>query len=159
SRAVARRGASPPRRPDAPGPTVRCWRAMSLLLRRALLAAAVVVHLVALYAPRLPSTGAADVPGSDKLGHVAVFAAVALTGMLAHVPARVLVPVLLGHAVVSELVQHALLPNRTGDPADVVADAVGVLLGWGVAWALTRRRREAQRPGGRLSAAGADERG
>ncbi|MEE6273382.1 VanZ family protein [Georgenia wangjunii] len=119
-------------------------------LRRALLVLAIGAHLLALYAPRVPSTGAEGVPGSDKLVHAAVFALVALTGMLAGVPARVLVPLLLAHAVVSELVQHALLPNRSGDVWDAVADVVGVALGWALGRALSARRdpRAARGPSG-----------
>lgn len=123
-----------------------------MTFRRALLALAVVVHLVALYAPRLPSTGADGVPASDKLGHVAVFGAVALTGMLAGLPARRLVPALLAHALVSELVQHWLLPDRTGDPVDVVADVAGVAAGWWLGDRLSRRAM----PGGARGRAGRD---
>ena len=36
---------------------------------------------------------------------------------------------LAAHAVVSELVQHWLLPHRSGDAADVLADLAGVALG------------------------------
>ncbi|MFD7951184.1 VanZ family protein [Micrococcus luteus] len=34
----------------------------------------------------------------------------------------------------SELVQHAWVPLRTGDPLDVVADLAGVVLGVLAAW-------------------------
>jgi hypothetical protein len=33
------------------------------------------------------------------------------------------------HGIESELVQHALLPARSGDPADAVADLAGVAVG------------------------------
>ncbi len=90
-------------------------------------AAAVLVQLGVLYAPR-----AADpAPGLplDKVVHVALFAAVAWTGLRAGVPRRPLVALLLAHAVVSEVVQGTLLPHRSGDVRDALADAVGVLVG------------------------------
>lgn len=42
------------------------------------------------------------------------------------------------YAVVSEIVQGALLTDRSGDPYDVVADLLGALLGWWVAGRLLR---------------------
>jgi hypothetical protein len=57
------------------------------------------------------------------------------------------------HAVSSELVQHWLLANRSGDPADVAADLLGVGLGLAVAWKLAARTAvAATRSGGSLSA-------
>ncbi|WP_165865723.1 VanZ family protein [Vallicoccus soli] len=94
---------------------------------RAALVVAVVVQLVVLYAPS--AGGAAGVPHLDKLVHAAVFAAVAVTGRRAGLPAGPLLAVLLGHAVLSEVLQGALLPGRSGDPLDAVADAAGAVLG------------------------------
>lgn len=85
-----------------------------------------------LYWPGTPSAG--GVPGLDKVVHVLVFAAVALAGRRAGVPVRWLAVLLLGHAAVSEAVQHALLPGRSGDPGDLVADAVGTLGGLVAPW-------------------------
>jgi hypothetical protein len=73
--------------------------------------------------------GTGGVPYLDKLVHVLVFAAVAWTGLRAGVPARWLLPLLVLHAVTSELVQARLLAQRSGDPADVVADLAGTLAG------------------------------
>jgi hypothetical protein len=87
----------------------------------------VVAHLAALYWPRVGIEG--PVTWSDKVLHVALFALPAAAGLLAGFrPAVVLVPLAL-HAPVSEALQHLVLPNRSGDPADVVADLVGVVLG------------------------------
>ncbi|SDQ73080.1 VanZ family protein [Quadrisphaera sp. DSM 44207] len=97
------------------------------LLARAVLALAVLVHLVVLYAPRAPSGG--GTPGVDKVVHVAVFALVVWAGRWARLARRPLVLVLLGHALVSEALQHWLLPARSGDSLDVLADAAGVALG------------------------------
>lgn len=105
----------------------RAWQIAFLL--------AVAVNLAVLYAPS--PGGAPAVRGLDKVIHVVVFAAVAYSGARAGLPARALVPALLLHAVVSELVQHTLLPSRTGDPLDLVADGFGTLVGW----VLVRGRR------------------
>lgn len=94
---------------------------------RAALGLLVVVHLVVLYAP--DAGGAPPFPGADKVVHVATFASVALAGLGAGIAARWWVSVVAAHAVVSELVQHWLLPHRSGDPADVVADLLGVAVG------------------------------
>ena len=95
--------------------------------RRAALALAVAVNLVLLYWPRSP--GAAGVPGVDKLVHLATFAALTWTGLRAGLGARWWLPVLGLHAVTSEVVQAMVLPRRSGDLLDVVADLVGVLVG------------------------------
>jgi VanZ family protein len=93
---------------------------------RLLLALAVVVQLVVLYAPRAPSTG--PVPGVDKLVHATVFAAVAWAAVRCGFARPLVAAVLAAHAVLSELVQAGLLPGRSGDPLDVVADVAGVVL-------------------------------
>lgn len=100
-----------------------------VLPARALLAAAVVVQLAVLYWPGPVDAGGALVPGADKIVHLLVFAAVAVTGRLARVPLPLLAGLLVGHAVVSELVQHHLLARRTGDVWDVLADVAGALAG------------------------------
>ncbi len=122
---------------------------MSPSVRRTVLVLAVLLHLAVLYAPTVPDTGVSGVPGADKTAHVAVFALVVAAALWAGLPARVVVPLGLAHAVVSEVVQHAAYPGRSGDVWDVVADVVGVGLGWG-AVALVRARRDARRPSGRV---------
>jgi len=130
--------------PDAPArPGQRSGRRRALA--RTAFALAVLLQLVVLYAPRAPSTG--GVPGVDKAVHLAVFGLAAWTGLRAGVPGRLLLPLLLAHAVVSEVLQHLVLPDRSGDPLDAVADAAGVLLGAGLAVLAGRRasRRLARR--------------
>jgi len=84
-------------------------------------------HLAALYWPRVSVQG--PVAWTDKVVHVTLFAVPALVGLLAGVrPAYLLVPLAL-HAPVSELLQHAVLPNRSGDVWDAVADLSGVVVG------------------------------
>ena len=95
--------------------------------RRAAFAAAVLVHLAVLYAPSAPAAPAAG--DLDKVVHAAAFAAVAWTGRLAGLPALPLALALGGHALVSEALQSALLPGRSGEWSDVAADVAGTLLG------------------------------
>jgi hypothetical protein len=93
---------------------------------RALLAVTVAVQLAVLYWPRTAGDG---LPYVDKLVHAAVFGAVAWAGCRAGVPHRVLVPLLVAQAVVSEVVQARLLSGRSGDPAEVAADLAGTAVG------------------------------
>ncbi|MGW7680305.1 VanZ family protein [Kribbella sp. NPDC054772] len=96
--------------------------------------AAVALQLYGVYAPREagPHVG---IPQIDKVAHLFLFAAVAFTGLKVGVPARWLLGALAANAVVSELVQHWLLPQRDGDPFDALADLAGVALG---AWLASR---------------------
>jgi VanZ family protein len=93
---------------------------------RLLLVVAVVVQLVVLYAPRAPSTG--STPGVDKVVHATVFGAVAWAAVRCGGARWVVAVVLAAHAVLSEVLQAGLLPARSGDPFDAVADVVGVAL-------------------------------
>ena len=77
-------------------------------------------------------------PYADKLVHVLVFLALAWTGRRAALPVRPLAVGLLAYAVASEVIQHSLLPGRSGDWTDVVADLVGATAG------LVLARRPAQ---------------
>lgn len=94
---------------------------------RVLFGLALAAQLVALYAPSGPSEG--GIPHLDKLVHAGIFGAVALTAAAVGLPLRWVVPVLLVHAGVSEVVQGTLLPHRDGDWHDSLADVVGTLLG------------------------------
>lgn len=106
-----------------------------------LLALSLAAHLLVLYLPGddVPAP-AFEVPGLDKLVHVFAFGVPALLAVLL---VRRLWPalVLLVHAPVSEALQAALAQGRSGDPADVAADVVGVVLGTGLALVLARRGR------------------
>lgn len=113
------------------GAPTRRWSYVPLL-------AAVVVQCVLLYAPS--GGGAAPFPNFDKLVHCAVFALPVFFALSARLPFVPVVALLALHAPVSELIQGSLLPNRSGDPWDVVADLVGVTLGV-VAAQLARRPR------------------
>jgi VanZ family protein len=109
-------------------------RAPGTLRVLALLAA--VVQLVVLYAPRTP--GIPLFPGADKLIHLLVFAVPVLLCLLAGLPPRLVVVGFAVHAGLSEVIQGLVLPDRSADARDVVADLVGVLVGW---WGWHRLRR------------------
>jgi hypothetical protein len=98
---------------------------------------ALCTNLAVLYWPRAVSQG--GIPYADKVVHIAIFAIVAVAGLWARVPVTWLVSLLVVDAVSSELVQHWLLANRTGDPADVAADLVGVAVGLLVGFRLVAR--------------------
>jgi hypothetical protein len=117
--------AAPPRSGAARGPDRRS-RTVGVG-RWSAFAAALVVNLAVLLAPD-PDVPAPSTPGLDKLVHVAVFAALTWTGLRLGWAARWYVPAVLAWAAVSEVVQAVVLPRRSGDPRDAVADAVGVLL-------------------------------
>ena len=93
----------------------------------ALAIVAVVAQLVVLYWPVVTVEG--PVSWTDKVVHVLAFAVptYAVGRALRSVRAAVLVFAI--HAPVSELVQHFLLPGRSGDWWDVVFDLVGVAVG------------------------------
>ena len=115
-----------------------------------LFAAAVSANLVLLFWPRVPGP-----PGTgqlDKVVHLLSFAFVMWSGARAGIPIRALVGVLAVHAVASEVIQHTLLPGRSGDAADVLADLAGiggVVLALGAAsWRDGRSGRERERDDG-----------
>jgi len=93
---------------------------------RAVLAAVVTAHLLLLYWPDTVGGGGSAHP--DKFAHALAFGAVLWAGRRAGLADRWLVPLLLAHAVLSEALQAWLLPGRSGDPADVVADVAGVVI-------------------------------
>jgi VanZ family protein len=107
-------------------------------LARGAFAVAVLVSLAVLFAPA--SEVPVAPPGVDKVVHVAVFLALALTGRWAGVRPGVLGALLVAYGAVSEVVQAVTPLERSGSVYDLVADAVGVALGLG-AWALGERSR------------------
>ena len=106
-------------------------------LARGAFAVAVLVSLAVLFAP------AGDVPdappGVDKVVHLLLFAVLAFTGRWAGMRAGALAVLLVGYAVVSELIQGLSPLARSASPADGVADAAGIALGL-LAWTVLARR-------------------
>ncbi|KGN39246.1 hypothetical protein N803_01785 [Knoellia subterranea KCTC 19937] len=88
---------------------------------------ALVVQFVLLYAPS--SGGAPPFPHFDKLVHAAIFALPVFFAAAARLPFVPVVALAAAHAPLSEVIQGTLLPQRSGDPRDVIADLVGVALG------------------------------
>jgi len=108
-------------------------------LSRGVFAVVVLVSLAVLFAPA--DDVPASPPGVDKLVHLLLFAALAVSGRWAGARAGVLGVLLVLYAAVSEVVQGVSALERSASVADWVADAVGVLaglLGW--AWAGRRPR-------------------
>ncbi len=89
---------------------------------------AVLLSLVVLFAPS--ADGTPTFPGADKLVHLLLFALLAGTLRWRFGPALVGLGIVAVYAVASELIQGFALPNRSGDPLDVVADLAGVAAGW-----------------------------
>ena len=114
--------------PHRPPPSGERARSRTTTARRALFLAALVGNLVVLYAPSPPATPGAGA-GVDKVVHAVVFAVLVFTGLRAGLRASWFVPVVVAHALISEIVQEALLAERHGDPWDALADAVGITLG------------------------------
>ncbi len=97
-------------------------------------AATVLAQLLLLYAPAI--AGLPHIGGLSSLAHILSFGAVLYTGVRFGLAARSLVAVLLVHAPISEIVQHWLLPTRTGDWRDAAADVIGI----GGGYLLSRQR-------------------
>lgn len=113
----------------------------------AVAAALVVAQFVVLYLPDPSAVPGVDlpVPHLDKIVHVGAFA-LPTWALVRLVRRRHLVVVaMLAQAVVSEVVQGALLPNRGFEWLDLAADVAGVGLGLALAaWTPTRGPRPAE---------------
>lgn len=107
-----------------PGPAASPARR---LLDVGLLAGAIAVSAVVLFWPTTP--GPPLFPYADKIIHALVFATLALTAARVGLPVRALAFALVAYAVGSEVVQHTLLPGRSGDWTDALVDLVGAAAG------------------------------
>jgi hypothetical protein len=107
-----------------------------LTRRRVVLGGLVLLQCALLYWPNAASNPH-DLP-LDKLVHATIFGVVAWAGVRAGVPVGWLVGLLLTQAVLSEVVQDRLLPHRSGDPWDAVADTIGTFVGLFVARSASR---------------------
>lgn len=123
----------------------------------------VLVLNTSFYWPKLPKSGeeiGSAIPHMDKIVHVAIFALT--TALVLHllVPTRSsrsldlarrgsahpraagwAVAAIGAHAFIIEVIQHWLMPTRSGDVADIVADLVGMALALAV-WAARRAQRD-----------------
>jgi hypothetical protein len=112
---------------------------MSRQGRASLAALALGVQFAVLYAPRSPAVDTGGIP-VDKFVHMAVFALPTIALIGAGVPRGWVIGLMAVHAPLSEVVQGALLADRSAEGPDVIADLAGVALG-----ALVAGRRH--RPG------------
>jgi VanZ family protein len=107
-------------------------------LSRGTFAVVVLVSLAVLFAP------ASDVPvapaGVDKVVHVLLFAALALSGRWAGLGRGALGALLVLYAAVSEVLQGITPLDRSASVTDWLADVVGLLLGLALWDVVTRRR-------------------
>ena len=111
-------------------------------LSRGVFAVAVLVSLAVLFAPG-PAVPAAPA-GVDKVVHVSLFAALALTGSWAGIRRGVLATLLPLYAAASELLQQLPALQRDGSLGDFVADTAGALGGL-MLWELVARARSGPR--------------
>ena len=88
---------------------------------------ALTVQLVVLYAPQ--GLGGPQITGLDKVVHLLIFAAPVLAALMAGLSAPWVLGILAVHGPVSELIQYSVLPHRSGDVFDALADVVGVVIG------------------------------
>lgn len=101
------------------------------------------LQLVGLYRPA-GFGGGEGIPGLDKVAHVGIFALPVFFLLLAGCRRWWVILVFALHAPLSEVVQQVLLPRRTADPYDLIADAVGIALGVaGAAVLVARKQRSA----------------
>lgn len=101
---------------------------MSQRGRAGLAALALGVQFAVLYAPRAPAFDSGGIP-VDKLVHIAVFALPTIALIGAGAPRGWVIGLMAAHAPLSEVVQGALLADRSAEGADVLADLAGVALG------------------------------
>jgi VanZ family protein len=88
---------------------------------------AVTLSAFVLFWPSPP--GDVPFPYADKVVHALVFLAVAWTGRRVGISVRALAIGLVLYAIGSELFQHLVLSERSGDWTDVVADLIGAAAG------------------------------
>ena len=108
---------------SASTPSPALWRRPGLLLA----VLAVVVQLTVLYWPVVTVEG--PVSWTDKVVHLLVFAVPTWAVGRATGSVRLAAVVFAVHAPLSEVIQHVVLPGRSGDVWDAVVDLAGVGLG------------------------------
>ena len=103
-----------------------------------------VLSLVVLFSPTSPAPSW-SFPHLDKVVHVSLFALLAGTARWRLGPAAAALLAVCAYAPLSEVVQGLVLPGRSADWHDVVADLSGTALGWLLASRLLRATPAAAR--------------
>ncbi len=89
-----------------------------------------------------PASAVPSAPiGTDTVVHVVSFVALAYTIVLAGLTRGRAVVVLLAYGAATEILQTLLPLNRSGSTMDVLADAVGIVVGIALSLALRRPER------------------
>ncbi|MEV5544106.1 VanZ family protein [Saccharopolyspora shandongensis] len=100
---------------------------------------AVLASLLILF---MPASGVPTAPpGTDKVVHFVLFAALAATGRIAGFPTSRLLPTLVGYAIASEIMQGLLPIGRSCEVTDGLVDVAGAAAGWALISAVRRARR------------------
>jgi VanZ family protein len=94
---------------------------------QAIFGVVMLLSAVILFWPTVP--GPPLFPYADKVIHFLLFAALAWTGARAGLPVVAVAIGLTAYASLSEVIQGALLPGRSGSWSDLAADLLGVALG------------------------------
>lgn len=95
----------------------------------------------------MPTTPETPGTGWDKTNHLLAYALLAWLGLRAYAGRTWCVLLgLLAHGGLIEALQF-LTPHRLAEWSDLLADALGLLLGWAMAYAARRARRGAPGPG------------
>ncbi|TWG08698.1 VanZ family protein [Saccharopolyspora dendranthemae] len=81
-------------------------------------------------------------PGTDKVVHLTLFAALAITGRIAGARTSWLLASLTAYAALSEVLQGVLPLGRSCELLDAVVDVAGALLGWALLAIHSATRRE-----------------
>ena len=111
---------------------------------RAAFVLVVLVSLGVLFAPA--DDVPAALPGVDKLVHLLLFGALALTGRWAAIRTPVLAVGLAAYGAVSEVLQALTPLARSGSVADLLADVAGIAVGL-VCWQVGSALRRGAAPG------------
>lgn len=114
---------------------------MRLSLARAAFVGLLVLTTAMLLLPRPELSEHAP---DDKVGHVLTFVVLGLAGWWARVPLLPLAIGLAAYAGATEVLQSLLPVNRHGDPQDLLADLVGLVIGLAAGALLTRLARRGE---------------
>ncbi|SMY10720.1 VanZ family protein [Brevibacterium jeotgali] len=120
-------------------PLRRLWLVLGILV--------VLVQAVGFYTPSSGDGTLPLPPHGDKVLHAGSFLLATAFALLARLPWVPVIVFMLGHAIVSELIQGLFMESRSGEAADAVADVLGIGFGAFAARWLARSPPERREPG------------